>query len=86
MVNFYSSKYTIPQRTLPLYQEGKLVGEARRVNFYDNAKVKRRGRPTGSSRKDKLEELPKDIPSHKVPSSSISFAEIAKKSKEAGES
>nr|WP_238457800.1 DDE-type integrase/transposase/recombinase [Desulforamulus ferrireducens] len=77
---------TIPQRTLPLYQEGKLVGEARRVNFYDNAKVKRRGRPTGSSRKDKLEELPKDIPSHKVPSSSISFAEIAKKSKEAGES
>lgn len=77
---------SIPQRTLPLYREGKLVGEARRINFYDNAKVKRRGRLAGLSKKDELEQGPSNVTtSPQLPASSISFVELAKKTDAVGD-
>jgi hypothetical protein len=79
---------SIPQRALLLYQDGKLVGEARMINFYDNAKAKRRGRPPhSSSKKEELAETHTNIDttSQLPPSSSISFAEIAKKTDGAGD-
>lgn len=80
---------SIPQNSLPLYKDGKFVGEAKQVNFYDNAKVKRRGRPSGS-KKDQLAEVPlKEIETEKTsasaPSSSISFTELAKKTNKEGD-
>lgn len=76
---------SIPQRTLPLYQDGKLVGEARMINFYDNAKVKRQGKP---SKKDDLLDNHQNVDNPnsppQPPSSSISFVEIAKKTDKAG--
>ena len=76
---------SIPQRTLPLYQDGKLVGEARMINFYDNAKAKRRGRPRSLSKKEELAETTDIDTPQQSPSSSISFAEIAKKTDGAGD-
>lgn len=79
---------TIPQKTLPLYKEGKLVGEAKQVNFYDNARVKRRGRPN-SAKKEKPEDVIfEKKETVKIPdsSSSISFTKLAEQMKGEGES
>ncbi|MDA8227118.1 MAG: DDE-type integrase/transposase/recombinase [Desulfitobacterium hafniense] len=63
-----------PNQPLLLFQEGQKVGEARQVNFHDNAHVKRRGPGRTSS-------APKQIPDSKeasstspTPSTAISFA------------
>ncbi|GAB6179232.1 hypothetical protein JCM14036_25730 [Desulfotomaculum defluvii] len=85
-VRFEPEWLSVPQRTLPLYQGGKFVGEARMINFYDNSKVKRRGRPAASSKKEDLEISPTNTDtSSLIPSSSISFASLSKKTNEAGD-
>jgi len=65
--------------TMPLliYKDDKLLGEARLVNFHDNAHMRRRGRIT----KDKDIEFSKEIPqsSQEISNSqTISFKEILK--------
>lgn len=61
----------LPNRPVFLCKDGQKIGEARQVNFQDNARVKRKGR--GRPVKQEIEDS-----SEGVPVSSISFAGIMK--------
>ncbi len=68
-----------PNRSILLYHEGKKVGEARQVNFHDNAHMKRKGpgRPARDKSEDFIDisqETPK-VSSKRV--NHISFASIS---------
>lgn len=64
-----------------LYHEGKKVGEARRVNFRDNAHIKRRY--PGNRRRTECDETHENVPKgteseEKIVESTISFTEVMK--------
>ena len=69
-----------PNIPILLYHEGKKVGEARQVNFHDNAHVKRKGpgRPMNDSRKDYTEISKEPLEFDNKSSNHISFANISK--------
>jgi hypothetical protein len=71
-----------PIRPILIYHEGKKVGEARQVNFHDNAHVKRKGpgRPANNSRENCIESSMETIAIVPESSNYISFASISEAS------
>lgn len=71
-----------PNTPIFLYHEGKKVGEARQVNFHDNAHAKRKGpgRPTNARHDNFIESSSGTIAIASKSSNRISFASISKAS------
>lgn len=71
-----------PNKPILLYHEGKKVGEARQVNFHDNAHVKRKGpgRPANAKRENFTESSKETTALTPESSNCISFASISKTS------
>ncbi len=69
-----------PNTPIFLYHEGKKVGEARQVNFHDNAHVKRKGpgRPANDNRDIFVDSSQETIVISPKSSNHISFASISK--------
>lgn len=74
-------------KSILLYHEGKKVGEARQVNFHDNAHVKRKGpgRPAKNSRENFIESSTETIVIAPESSNYISFASISQEASESKE-
>jgi hypothetical protein len=73
-----------PARPVFLYQDGLKIGEARQVNFFANAQLKRKGagRPPQKNLPISSEE---ETPPHletPLPSPSLSFAELVERGKD----
>lgn len=69
-----------PNTPIFLYHEGKKVGEAKQVNFHDNAHVKRKGpgRPVNNRRENLMESSQDVIAITSKSSNHISFASLSK--------
>ncbi|MDT3324819.1 MAG: Mu transposase C-terminal domain-containing protein, partial [Bacillota bacterium] len=52
-----------------IYENDKKIGEGRRINFHDNAHMRRKGRPSGSGAAELPELLPEteDLPKQTIP-------------------
>jgi len=67
-------------KPLRLFEDGKQVGEARQIRFFDNAHVKRKF--PGNRRKSAESETYSDNVNEDTPKNTISFADLAQGGKE----
>ncbi len=66
-----------PFKPILIYLDDKKVGEALRVDFHDNAHIKRKGRPPSNQREIKVEQKEKSIPVKQT----ISFTQMMEEEK-----
>lgn len=78
-VRYEPSWLNIPFKPVLIYMDDKKVGEALRVNFHDNAHMKRKGRPSSNSTTHEAEAA--SILAADDTRQTISFAEIMKEDK-----